>query len=101
MDDAALELQYDDLDAAGADGYAIIDIRDAHELADRPLPTPQARHVPMAELLAGQNLPASGRYLLVCARGSRSLATARALRERGLGDVWSLRGGALGLPGGR
>jgi rhodanese-related sulfurtransferase len=52
----------------------------------------------MAELLAGTNLPTDGRYLLVCARGGRSLATARTLRERGLGEVYSLRGGVLGLP---
>jgi adenylyltransferase/sulfurtransferase len=96
--DAALELRYDDLDAARADGYAIVDIREARELAEQPLPTTQARHVPLAELLAGTNLPASGRYLLVCARGSRSLAAARALRERGLAGVWSLRGGVFGLP---
>ena len=96
--DATLELRYDDLGAAGADGYAIIDIREAHELAAHPVPAAQARHVPLAELLAGTNLPSAGRYLLVCARGARSLAAARSLRERGVADVYSLRGGVLGLP---
>jgi rhodanese-related sulfurtransferase len=51
----------------------------------------------MGELLAGRNLPAEGRYLLVCARGSRSLGTTLALRERGLRAVYSLQGGAQGL----
>ncbi len=97
--DAAFELLYSDLDAADRDGYAILDIRDAHELVDHPLPRAPARHVPVAELLAGANLPGSGRYLLVCARGARSLAAARALRERGVAQAYSLRGGALGLPG--
>jgi adenylyltransferase/sulfurtransferase len=96
--DAHLEVDYDDLDAAAAAGYAVIDIRDAHEVATQPLAAPRARHVPMGELLAGTNLPPAGRYLLVCARGARSLATARALRERGLAEVFSLRGGVLGLP---
>ncbi len=95
---AALELAFDDLEAAADAGYAVIDIREAHELAAHPTPSPRARHVPLAELLAGTNLPPAGRYLLACARGSRSLAAERALRERGLPEVWSLRGGVLGLP---
>ena len=96
--DAALELSFDDLDAADAAGYALIDIRESQELVAQPTPSARARHVPMAELLAGANLPADSRYLLICARGSRSLAAARALRERGLAEVYSLRGGVLGLP---
>jgi rhodanese-related sulfurtransferase len=51
----------------------------------------------MGELVAGSNLPADGQYLLVCARGARSLATTQALRERGLATVFSLKGGVLGL----
>ena len=90
---AALELEFDDLDQAAALGYVIIDIREPAELRDQPTPARDARHVPLAELLAGHNLPADARYLLVCARGARSLSAARALRERGLGEVYSLRGG--------
>jgi adenylyltransferase/sulfurtransferase len=90
---AALELEFDDLDQAAALGYVIIDIREPAELRDQPTPARTARHVPLAELLAGHNLPADARYLLVCARGARSLSAARALRERGLGEVYSLRGG--------
>lgn len=90
---AALELEFDDLDQAAALGYVIIDIREPAELRGQPTPARTARHVPLAELLAGHNLPADARYLLVCARGARSLSAARALRERGLGEVYSLRGG--------
>jgi molybdopterin/thiamine biosynthesis adenylyltransferase/molybdopterin synthase catalytic subunit/rhodanese-related sulfurtransferase len=90
---AALELEFDDLDHAAALGYVIIDIREPAELRAQPTPARAARHVPLAELLAGGNLPADARYLLVCARGARSLSAARALRERGLGEVYSLRGG--------
>ena len=96
--DQELELVFDDLDAASDAGYAVIDIRDRNELDAHPTPSARARHVPMAELLAGTNLPPQGRYLLACARGSRSLAAARLLRERGLSQVYSLRGGVLGLP---
>jgi len=93
---AALELEFDDLDQAAALGYVIIDIREPAELRDQPTPARTARHVPLAELLAGHNLPADARYLLVCARGARSLSAARALRERGLGEVYSLRNGIGG-----
>jgi adenylyltransferase/sulfurtransferase len=89
----ALELEFDDLDQAAAIGYVVIDIREPAELRAQPTPARAARHVPLAELLAGHNLPADARYLLVCARGARSLSAARALRERGLGEVYSLRGG--------
>jgi molybdopterin/thiamine biosynthesis adenylyltransferase/molybdopterin synthase catalytic subunit/rhodanese-related sulfurtransferase len=93
---ASLELDLDDLAQAVAAGYAVIDIRDPAESAADPLPA-FARRIPMAELLAGDNLPSDGRYLLVCARGLRSRSTCEALRERGIRDAWSLRGGAQGL----
>lgn len=90
---AALELEFEDLDQAAGLGYVIIDIREPAELRAQPIPSREARHVPLAELLAGSNLPADARYLLVCARGARSLSAARALRERGICEVYSLRGG--------
>jgi adenylyltransferase/sulfurtransferase len=90
------ELAFGDLAAARAAGYALIDIRDAREISASPLPEP-ALAIPMQELLEGRNLPAEGRYLLVCARGVRSRDTTLALRERGLRTVFSLTGGAQGL----
>jgi adenylyltransferase/sulfurtransferase len=97
---AALELDFDGLAQALSAGYAVIDIRDPAESAADPLPEPSpgvVKRIPMAELLAGRNLPTDGRYLLVCARGLRSRTACETLRERGLQDVWSLRGGAQHL----
>jgi adenylyltransferase/sulfurtransferase len=98
-EDHVLELELTDLAQAAARGLQVIDIREPREIDAAPLPAVTLA-VPMGELLAGRNLPAEGRYLLVCARGARSLATAEALRERGLVAVYSLKGGALGLGGG-
>jgi adenylyltransferase/sulfurtransferase len=93
-----LEVDYDSLDEADADGMQIIDIREARELADMPTPSGTARHIPMAELLHGDTkLAPSGKYLLVCASGRRSFAAAEELRSRGFADVYSLRGGVTGL----
>jgi adenylyltransferase/sulfurtransferase len=78
---------------AAADGYTVIDVRDARERAALPGPA-GSRHIPLDRLLEdpGQ-LDAHGRYLLVCARGQRSGAAARALRAAGIADAWSLAGG--------
>jgi adenylyltransferase/sulfurtransferase len=92
-----LELEFGSLDAAIEAGYAIIDVRELPEVVALPAPARAVRHVPMLELLQSTQLPADGRYLIVCARGSRSLATAQVLRERGLQHVQSLRGGVEGL----
>jgi molybdopterin/thiamine biosynthesis adenylyltransferase/molybdopterin synthase catalytic subunit/rhodanese-related sulfurtransferase len=90
---ADLELPAAALGRAVAEGYTVIDVRDAHESARLPLPVPH-RQLPVARLLDDPaQLPASGRYLLVCARGQRSKAAAEVLRRAGVGDAWSLRGG--------
>lgn len=92
-----LECVFDTLHPAIEAGFVVIDIRDAEEVASRPLPHAAVRHVPMNELLTGRNLPADARYLLVCARGVRSRGAAETLRDRGLTEVYSLRGGAQAL----
>jgi adenylyltransferase/sulfurtransferase len=75
---------------AAADRFEVIDIRNDDELAAFPA---AGRHIAMPTLLADPGLLSpTGRYLLVCASGKRSLATARHLRSRGL-DVHSLAGG--------
>jgi len=94
---SSLELEFDDLQTALAEGYSLVDIRESKEIDESPLET-RVLCVPMGELLAGRNLPPEGRYLLICARGARSLGTVRSLRDRGLVNVYSLKGGALGLP---
>lgn len=93
----ALECSFEQLAPAVAAGFVVIDIRDADEVARQPLPHPAVRHVPMNELLSGRNLPNDARYLLVCARGVRSRGAAETLRDRGIAEVYSLRGGAQSL----
>jgi adenylyltransferase/sulfurtransferase len=68
----------------------VIDIRTDAEVAAAPS---GARHIAMPELLAHPELLSrEARYVLLCASGKRSLATARQLRQRGLA-VHSLAGG--------
>jgi len=91
-----LEITLPSLAAAAAQHLEVIDIRTAAEVAAQPAP---ARHIAMPALLADpQQLSRDGRYVLVCASGRRSLATARELRKRGL-HVHSLAGGLQGLEG--
>lgn len=91
--DAAIILP--SLAAAAEQQLEAIDIRNDDEVAAQPS---TLRHIAMPTLLAQPDvLAATGRYLLVCASGKRSLATARELRKRGL-TVYSLAGGLQGLP---
>jgi sulfur-carrier protein adenylyltransferase/sulfurtransferase len=93
-DEPDIEVRVGSLAAAREQHFEPIDVRTMEEVA--ALPT-EARHIPMASLLAEPKLLAPGpRYLLLCASGKRSLAAARELRKRGL-DVRSLAGGLLSL----
>jgi adenylyltransferase/sulfurtransferase len=90
-------LEVDSVDVPGAQ---IIDIREPAELAETPTPWDRARHIPMANLLhgaAGKELSPTGKYVLVCASGRRSLAATEELRGRGFDEVYSLRGGVNAL----
>jgi sulfur-carrier protein adenylyltransferase/sulfurtransferase len=99
-DKADPEVSFDSLEEALADGFEVVDIREPQELAQLATPCSSARHVPMAQLLHGRpDLPADGRYLLVCASGKRSLAAAQELQSRGYAKVFSLRGGIAALVG--
>jgi adenylyltransferase/sulfurtransferase len=94
----ALEREFDSLDAAIAAGYEILDVREPAEVEARPTPAQHARRLPVAELLRDPAvLDPSARWLIVCARGSRSLAVSQELRRRGFRAVESLRGGLAGL----
>jgi sulfur-carrier protein adenylyltransferase/sulfurtransferase len=98
-EDADIEVQVPSLAAAAARRFELIDVRTSEEFAATPTP---ARHIPMPTLLANPELLAPDvEYLLICASGKRSLAAARALRERGIA-VHSLAGGlqALEFPAG-
>jgi rhodanese-related sulfurtransferase len=91
-----LEIQLPSLAAASERHLEVIDIRTAEEVDAQPT---RVRHIAMPDLLANPGvLSATGRYVLVCASGKRSLATARELRRKGLA-VQSLAGGLQGLRG--
>lgn len=68
-----------------------LDLRTDAERVREPLP--DAIPVSPDALLSSFPLDANQAYLLVCARGRRSGVAARALRDRGLQNVWSLAGG--------
>jgi sulfur-carrier protein adenylyltransferase/sulfurtransferase len=89
-----LEITLPSLAAAHERSFEVIDIRSAEEVAAQPAPL---RHIAMPTLLANPRLlsPAT-QYVLVCASGQRSLATARELRKHGLA-VRSLTGGLRAL----
>jgi molybdopterin/thiamine biosynthesis adenylyltransferase/rhodanese-related sulfurtransferase len=89
-----LELRFASLAEARRAGFEIIDIRNASEVAER---ASGARHIPMKELLAYPTpLKGAGPFLLLCASGKRSLATARELTARGM-TVKSFAGGLTPL----
>jgi sulfur-carrier protein adenylyltransferase/sulfurtransferase len=92
---SGLELRFASLAEARRAGFEIIDIRNESEVAER---ASGARHIPMKALLAYPTpLKGAGPYLLLCASGKRSLATARELSARGLA-VKSFAGGLTPLP---
>lgn len=93
-----LELSFDTLDQAYDAGFDVVDIREPHELEETPTPSAHARSLPMAQLLHGQApFKPTRKTVLVCASGRRSLAATQELRERGVANVYSLRGGVKGL----
>lgn len=97
-DATPLEIDFPSLDGAHAAGFEIVDIREPKEIEEVPTPTESARHIPLAQLLHGK--PAftpTGKTLLVCASGRRSLAATQELRSRGFNAVYSLRGGVMKL----
>ena len=92
-----LEVEFASLTDAVAQGYTLIDVRDARERDAEPVPAPSL-HLPMTRLFTeAAGLDFAARYLLVCATGKRSTAAADLLRSQGIGDCRSLRGGLKGL----
>ena len=96
--DLPLELTFDTLDQAHDAGFDIVDIREPHELAGNPHAL-SARPQPAHGATAPRPAPiqADPQNSLVCASGRRSLAATQELRDRGIADVYSLRGGVKGL----
>jgi adenylyltransferase/sulfurtransferase len=96
-DDGGLEIEISSLDQARAAGYTLVDVRDARERDQEPVPAPSL-HLPMTKLLSGAaSLDLDGRYLLICATGKRSGAAADLLHSQGLRACRSLRGGLRAL----
>jgi adenylyltransferase/sulfurtransferase len=95
---ADLEVTFGDLGPAVDAGYEVIDIREPREVAELPIAATSSQHIPLGTLLADDaSLSRQGKYLLVCARGSRSRAAAEHLREHGFRNAYSLRGGLAAL----
>lgn len=93
-----LELEFATLAAARAAGYELVDVRERWERDVDPPGLIPGLHLPLSEYAAGRSeLPAGGRYLIVCAHGVRSLALTEELRALGHPAVYSLRGGLAAL----
>lgn len=96
-----LELKYDDLHAAIAAGYLIVDVREAQEIREQPLRV-ESLHMPGAQVVERRaEMPAGRPLLLVCASGRRSGAIARTLRQLQMPQAYSLQGGVAALAGRR
>jgi rhodanese-related sulfurtransferase len=75
-----------------------VDVRDARERDEEPLPAQPSLHLPMPRILAeAAGLELDRLYLLVCASGKRSAAAADLLRSQGFRGCRSLHGGLKAL----
>lgn len=98
MHEESLEVEFDSLDEAAAQGFVVVDVREAQELQVNPTPCKSSRHIPLRTLLYGKPaLDVNGKYLFVCAAGQRSLVAASELRARGMRAVFSQAGGVAAL----
>jgi adenylyltransferase/sulfurtransferase len=90
------ELDAADLTPEALARFRIVDLREAEELSQHPLP--QAQHAPFSRFdAAAPSFDPSKPTLLVCASGRRSDVATQALRAQGWNDVFSLIGGAKAL----
>ncbi|MGB5101696.1 MAG: HesA/MoeB/ThiF family protein, partial [Steroidobacteraceae bacterium] len=93
-----VEFEFTTLAEAFESGLELIDIREAWERAHDPPWLQIPASLPLSELVNGRTeFPASGRYLVICAHGVRSLSLVEQLRSRGHPGVYSLRGGLAAL----
>ena len=98
MNEQSLEVAFDCLDEATAQGFTVVDVREPQELVAWPTPCKNSRHIPLRTLLYGEPaLDPEGKYLFVCAAGQRSLTAASELRARGMREVFSQAGGVAAL----
>lgn len=95
-----VEFEFATLAEAFESGLELIDIRETWERAHDPPWLQIPANLPLSDLVNGRaEFPASGRYLVICAHGVRSLSLAEQLRSRGHPGVYSLRGGLAALRG--
>lgn len=85
---------------AGGEAPFVIDVRDAHELAEGTVAG--AVHIPVADLLSDpastRDVPSDREVVLVCRAGPRARLAAAALRARGHERLLVLDGGMLTWP---
>ena len=87
----ALEVTVDDLEAAGASGAFLVDVRQPDEYEAGHVPG--ARLIPLGEVVErSAEVPASGPVYVICHSGGRSLKAARYYRSKGV-EAWSVAGG--------
>ena len=79
------------------DDFFWIDLRSPEEIAEFTINRPNLTCIPLAKFHIS-NLDMAQKYVLVCHRGHRSNQVARALREEGHSNFFSLEDGILGLP---
>ncbi|WP_343124662.1 HesA/MoeB/ThiF family protein [Rhodanobacter sp. C05] len=91
-----VELAFVDLDDAMVAGYALVDVREAEEIAAQPLNAP-SQWMPSALIGERATELVKGPVLLVCAYGRRSGVAARMLRGQGMLNIHSLAGGVAAL----
>ena len=93
---APYALDAGDLTPEALTRFRIVDLREAEERSEYPLP--RAVHAPFTQFDATKpGFDGSKPVLLVCAQGRRSQAAAQQLRAQGWNDVFSLIGGAKAL----
>jgi adenylyltransferase/sulfurtransferase len=97
VEQGEVDLVFDRLEDAIAQGFTLIDLREPGEVATEPMPGVPSLCIPSGQVVARVNEFASSRPLLVCASGQRSGHAARLLRARGFRDASSLAGGLRGL----
>jgi adenylyltransferase/sulfurtransferase len=95
--EAEIDLVFERLEDALAQGFAIVDLRDAEEVAAEPVPVSATQWIPSGQIATRSCELASGKQLLVCASGRRSAHAARLLRAKGMREVYSLAGGLSAL----
>jgi adenylyltransferase/sulfurtransferase len=95
-DASDIERRFERLGQAVSEGYVLVDLRDADEIACQPVEAP-TRCIPYARIADRADELAIGPCLLLCSHGQRSGHAARLLRQRGLREVYSLAGGLQAL----